>query len=487
MSRILIFSGSTLSAEQIKALIPAAEVRPPIAAGDLLQADLAPGDLVAIIDGFYFQSSPVRHKEILALLDAGVQVWGAASMGALRAAELAPFGMRGFGHIFQAYLDGTIEGDDEVAVLHAEEEMGYRNLTEALVNIRYTCNQAVSDGCLSSEEQALLVDIAHSLPFYERSYPHLLALAVEHGLSKAHATAFQNFVQQQSPDLKRNDALAMLQEIRTFSSTKITQTAFTLHETTFLRNWRVFGRSTDIGEKRSVSDAELLNASMLFATDYPRVRAHVLLQALAEIAQRALAVQTSHGSLQAVIHDQSLCEQANESATDDMRTELVARYIARQCSINSDETQALPEILCTYLRPGEQTLPRTQQLAYIGIRLWQEPRSLSWQKILLEHLKKSPAYMTLLKTVVQARAFNETLREQIQDLEIQRLHSGQICSWFLQRWGIIADEVNIALLERGFQSTTDLVEIARPFYLLDRYAGVAPFTLDSDEANAQRE
>ena len=46
---------------------------------------------------------------------AGTQVFGAASMGALRAAELAPFGMIGVGAIFAAYRDGRLTGDDEVA------------------------------------------------------------------------------------------------------------------------------------------------------------------------------------------------------------------------------------------------------------------------------------------------------------------------------------------------------------------------------------
>src|SRR6185437_11071516 len=117
MSRVLIFTGPTLDEDTIEELLPNAEIYPPVAAGDLLRLPLLPGDLVAIVDGFYFQSASVRHKEILALLQRGVHVWGAGSMGALRAAELAPFGMRGFGAVFQAYCQGTIDGDDEVAVL----------------------------------------------------------------------------------------------------------------------------------------------------------------------------------------------------------------------------------------------------------------------------------------------------------------------------------------------------------------------------------
>ena len=47
----------------------------------------------------------------------GIHVFGSASMGALRA-ELCPFGMVGVGRIFEAYRDGELEDDDEVAVIH---------------------------------------------------------------------------------------------------------------------------------------------------------------------------------------------------------------------------------------------------------------------------------------------------------------------------------------------------------------------------------
>ncbi|HET8845224.1 MAG TPA: TfuA-like protein, partial [Ktedonobacteraceae bacterium] len=84
MSRILIFTGPTLDEETIDELLPDAEIYPPVAAGDLLRLSFQAGDVIAIIDGFYFQSASVRHKEILDLLQRGVHVWGAGSMGALR-------------------------------------------------------------------------------------------------------------------------------------------------------------------------------------------------------------------------------------------------------------------------------------------------------------------------------------------------------------------------------------------------------------------
>src|SRR5215208_3137160 len=92
---------------------------PPVQQGDLLRiAELAP-TYVCIVDGAFFHVPSVTHKEILLTLERGVGVLGAASLGALRAAELDGFGMEGTGAIYRLYKSGKIDGDDEVAVLHA--------------------------------------------------------------------------------------------------------------------------------------------------------------------------------------------------------------------------------------------------------------------------------------------------------------------------------------------------------------------------------
>ena len=70
---------------------------------------------------------------------------GAASMGALRAAELHGFGMVGHGRIFEWYRDGVIDADDEVALIYGPEEVGYPSLSKPLVNIRATLAAAVPD------------------------------------------------------------------------------------------------------------------------------------------------------------------------------------------------------------------------------------------------------------------------------------------------------------------------------------------------------
>ena len=96
-------------------------------------------------------------------LTQGIHVYGAASMGALRAAELAAFGMVGVGKIFEAYRDGVIEDDDEVAVLHGPAEMGYLQVTEAMVNIRATLNRAAADEVIDRATAKRLIAVGRSI------------------------------------------------------------------------------------------------------------------------------------------------------------------------------------------------------------------------------------------------------------------------------------------------------------------------------------
>lgn len=129
---------------------------------------------MVLIDGYYHQAGSVRHKEILYVLDRGAAVVGAASMGAIRAAELYTLGMTGIGEVFRLYRDGEIYGDDEVAVAHGEAPE-FRRASEALVNIRFVLTRARAAGVAGTSEAAGLLEHARALPYTERSWQ-----AIEH-------------------------------------------------------------------------------------------------------------------------------------------------------------------------------------------------------------------------------------------------------------------------------------------------------------------
>jgi hypothetical protein len=178
-----VFVGPTLSTRDVLAVVPDAVIHPPVAHGDLLRLDPRPDDRVLIIDGCYHHVGSVRHKEILCLLAAGVRVIGCSSMGALRAAELYPFGMVGNGVVFDMYRGGVIDSDDEVAVAHGEAP-DYRMFGDALVNIRHGVAVAERAEVVTAAESTTILDRALGIPYTTRSWR-----ALAHEATGAHPGA----------------------------------------------------------------------------------------------------------------------------------------------------------------------------------------------------------------------------------------------------------------------------------------------------------
>src|ERR1041384_8086509 len=105
---VIVFLGPTLALADARQLLDATYLGP-VSQGDVLRAAQARPAAIAIIDGYFARVPAVWHKEILWALSQGVWVFGASSMGALRAAELEPFGMIGVGRVFAGFRDGEYE------------------------------------------------------------------------------------------------------------------------------------------------------------------------------------------------------------------------------------------------------------------------------------------------------------------------------------------------------------------------------------------
>ncbi|NNB96227.1 hypothetical protein HI113_20225 [Corallococcus exiguus] len=210
---VVIFAGPTLSAVEGARVLDATYL-PPAAQGDLYRAALGKPVAIGLIDGYFERVPSVSHKEILWAMKQGVHVFGAASMGALRAAELSAFGMEGVGEVFKAFASGALDDDDEVAVVHAAAEDGYRPFSEAMVNLRATLQAARAAGVLDEDTQRTLESFAKGLFHADRSWPALFQKARETGLDGAGIEAFLRFVAERRVDQKRLDALALLNILR---------------------------------------------------------------------------------------------------------------------------------------------------------------------------------------------------------------------------------------------------------------------------------
>lgn len=201
MLETVVYLGPSLSRAEAERNLHAT-YRPPICRGDLLKLPDTVRS-VGIIDGEFFQSLAVSPKEIVALLDRGVRVFGASSMGALRAAETHTLGVIGIGAIFAMFRDGVLDGDDEVALVY--EAQTYRHLSEPLVNLRHVVAIAVERGIVSSREHDRVIAELKRCYFPERSYRTLERVC----------PALKGFLREAAlPDLKREDALQLLRTLR---------------------------------------------------------------------------------------------------------------------------------------------------------------------------------------------------------------------------------------------------------------------------------
>ena len=159
---------------------PQVQWLPPVRRGDidrLREREAAPGVMV-IADGVFQCEPAVSHAEIVRALDAGWQVWGVASLGAIRAHEVRDHGMRGFGWVHALFQRCPDLADDELCLLHAPQEPWFP-LTEPLVNLRYALEMQGEALGIDSAAAARLLAGARELWFGDRDRAALRRLMHE--------------------------------------------------------------------------------------------------------------------------------------------------------------------------------------------------------------------------------------------------------------------------------------------------------------------
>ena len=176
-------------------------------AGDLLALVDRPPERLCLIDGLFDSCPSPWHKELLLLMAGGTIVFGASSMGALRAAELHMFGMIGVGHIFEAYRDGRLDGDDEVALIHATAQLDWAPLTVPMIEVRATLAAACRARLLPVDAARRIRARVRDIFFGERDWPLMRRICVAEEL--ADEALFRRLESLHVP-LKRQDALDCL-------------------------------------------------------------------------------------------------------------------------------------------------------------------------------------------------------------------------------------------------------------------------------------
>lgn len=127
------------------------KVMPPAKRGDIenLMAEYPPATVV-LVDGTYHSYPAVSHAEIRTAIEAGWTFWGLSSMGAIRAVELAPVGMKGYGEVYRMFSGNDDLPDDYVALIHGNEAP-YIPISEPLVHIDFFLKDLAKEKIITHE------------------------------------------------------------------------------------------------------------------------------------------------------------------------------------------------------------------------------------------------------------------------------------------------------------------------------------------------
>ncbi len=201
----VLFAGPSLSGQDYDR--SGLDVRPPARKGDLYRAVLDGADAIGLIDGVFGFVPSVWHKEILYALKQGIPVLGAASIGALRAAECAPYGLVPVGPIAESYASGARVEDADVCLAHAPAELDFMPLSEPLVDAEAT----IAAMHVTSAEAIALRLAASALYFADRTVEAMVERA---GLPSAYADRYRAA----RVRAKTADALLLVERLRALPS-----------------------------------------------------------------------------------------------------------------------------------------------------------------------------------------------------------------------------------------------------------------------------
>jgi len=506
-ARIHVFSGPTLTGGDVRGVLPEAVLHPPVAAGDLVGLPAVPGDTVVLIDGLMDRGRAVRHKEILGLLDAGVEVWGAGALGALRAAELHTAGMRAYGRVARLAIRGVLGADDEVAVEHDGPDGRWSARGVALVDVRATCRSACRRGLIDPETADRLVAVARALPHRQRRWEEILGRAVEGGLDAEMAWRVEQLAGAGTVRLTRIDALGCLQAVRRRSGAPPRPRSGRLVRpgaTVYAQRWAVERSGSVEHGAGFVSGLAVLTFCRLLGVDYPALQRRVALRTLAAAAlpparpaeregqamvrEFAEERRLDPGSLVLWLTERGLRREellahlrreaavreflssrgvhpGDEAGTESALAGVVAEHARRRGFV---ATRAARGWERAWLSAGElESLGADERIARLAARSFLCAPGVDWRGPLLQELKVRGVARVAREGVAEAlqrwrdvQAADPALAADCSDAE-------QIVAWAAQRWSA-PERLDLALLDRGLRSREELVAAAPMYVALDR-------------------
>lgn len=412
---IYIFAGPSLTEVDRQWVDTFGTLLPPVAAEDLLRLEVKPNDRVGIIDGFFHRRPAVRHKEILYLISQQVRVHGAASMGALRAAELAACGMIGHGRIFRDYRDGVIMADDEVAVLHGMEGECWETYTEALVSVRYAIDELVKSEIVPDWLAKKALSSFRQIPFSDRTRENLIEIARQEGFDDELCATLDSCIHE-APDYKNMDAVELLKAIQLPEKDDLPASSPAPPRTIFLNNWISRSRGFCNPSLGWIADWQIHDMVRIVSRNYPEFR------------------------------------------------ERVAERILRDEDFDPKSWDESLDVWCT---SKEMSFPEDFRRVKGATRAFFRDTSLDIANPFFEALKEdSEAYRQIEDCFMKFLQFRARIVKLRADYLEFQIPFESVSSFYGALWG--ASDIADVALERGFDGIDEFAESARRYYLFQK-------------------
>ncbi|MBE1501839.1 hypothetical protein H4696_008939 [Amycolatopsis lexingtonensis] len=402
---------------------------PPVAHGDLYRVRTAPGDSVLIVDGLYQHTAPARNKEILELHTRGIPVYGAASIGALRACEHLGHGMAGLGTVFGWYRDGRLFSDADVALMHGDADVGYRAFTHALVSVLSVTDRLVAAGRLGEPAAESIVEVARSVHFGSRTDAVLIAAADRAGgLGDPMRTVLAELDPARLGDIKRLDAEHAVREVLAGTAPDPLADAVAVPDLTDMREWRLL-HTPATADPEGPTMLQVLTYAQLFRPDYPELHTRYVFGRLKPEYPGLRDTDAAPDWLSALPRD-----------------ELVARGVLSEAEAGRFSPAELLE----------RVLVRTFRLRSGRLVYEQFPAELT------------PELTALATECGAVLELNEHAQRRNPAYHPEDLPERLIDSAFTALWAV--EDLSIHALDRGFRTVEEFREQARPFFIAARAA-----------------
>ena len=211
MPKIKIYSGLTLDRATIAKHLPDADVGNPIQRGDIWRDIKNRTHVVLIIDGKFHHNLPVSINEIMDGLRCGIAIYGSSSMGALRAAELYPYGMVGHGKIFEFIKNDRYFRDDYLGQTFIEDKGVPREFSQSYIDLYFNMEALLLAHKISRVTFDAVTSLYRDLPYPSRNFATLKRSIDKQDDEMKWAS---EAISQRMGSQKRADALSLLKFVK---------------------------------------------------------------------------------------------------------------------------------------------------------------------------------------------------------------------------------------------------------------------------------